>query len=101
MSRLLFQGVDGVADSSESLRINSLITEQRPLTTLREADKLHEECGVVAIYGHPHAAREALRSTPCSTAVRNPPASPPLTASISPTSRAWAWFLKFSRTTFS
>jgi amidophosphoribosyltransferase len=25
-------------------------------------DKLHEECGVVAIYGHPHAAREAYLS---------------------------------------
>jgi hypothetical protein len=65
-------------------------------------DKLHEECGVVAIYGHPHAAREAyLASTPCSIAARNPPASPPPTVRISPTSKAWAWFRKSSRTTFS
>ena len=59
MSRLLFQGVCGEPDLSESFRINSLVTEHRPLTTFREADKLREECGVVAIYGHPHAAREA------------------------------------------
>jgi amidophosphoribosyltransferase len=55
----LYQGIPGVIDTSESLRAKSLITDRRPLTTLREADKLHEECGVVAIYGHPHAAREA------------------------------------------
>ncbi|MGD1105512.1 MAG: amidophosphoribosyltransferase [Terracidiphilus sp.] len=59
MSRLLFQGVRGEPDLSESLRVESLITDHCPLTTPREADKLHEECGVVAIYGHPHAAREA------------------------------------------
>ena len=59
MSRLLFQGVRGKPDLSESIRIKSLITDHCSLTTLREADKLREECGVVAIYGHPHAAREA------------------------------------------
>jgi amidophosphoribosyltransferase len=59
MSRLLFQGVCGEPDLSESLRANELMTDHCPLTTLREADKLREECGVVAIYGHPHAAREA------------------------------------------
>jgi amidophosphoribosyltransferase len=30
--------------------------------TVASTDKLHEECGVVAIYGHPHAAREAYLS---------------------------------------
>ena len=84
MSRLLFQGVRGVADNSADFRANAkichperrssaaaddrvegpavafpLITDHCPLTPLREADKLREECGVVAIYGHPHAAREA------------------------------------------
>ncbi len=52
MSRLLFQGVEGVADLSESLRA-------RPLPTAADGDKLHEECGVVAIHGHPDAARQA------------------------------------------
>jgi amidophosphoribosyltransferase len=59
MSRLLFQGVRGVADLSESLHARPPIADQSPLTTVRETDKLREECGVVAIYGHPHAAREA------------------------------------------
>ena len=36
MSQLLFQGVRGELDLSESLRINSLITDHSPLTTLRE-----------------------------------------------------------------
>jgi amidophosphoribosyltransferase len=60
MSRLLFQGVPGVDDISESLRVQSTVHGSR--STVREADTLHEECGVVAIYGHPHAAREAYLS---------------------------------------
>jgi amidophosphoribosyltransferase len=28
------------------------------LQSIASGDKLHEECGVVAVYGHPHAARE-------------------------------------------
>jgi amidophosphoribosyltransferase len=77
---LLFQGVPGIADLSASLRVpssnchpeRSASAQPRcvvegpafgfPLTTAREADKLREECGVVAIYGHPHAAREAYLS---------------------------------------
>ena len=50
MSRVLFQGVPGVADISE------LLPRQRPVrrssvqpSTAGAADKLHEECGVVAI----------------------------------------------------
>ena len=30
-----------------------------PWSLVASGDELHEECGVVAIYGHPHAAREA------------------------------------------
>jgi amidophosphoribosyltransferase len=59
MSQLLFQGVDGVADISESLRVHNLSTDHCSLSTVPEGDELHEECGVVAIHGHPHAAREA------------------------------------------
>jgi amidophosphoribosyltransferase len=62
VTRLLFQGVNGVTDISRSLRANLPIAGHRPLTALREGDKLHEECGVVAVYGHPHAAREAYLS---------------------------------------
>src|SRR5580658_6576483 len=60
MSRLLFQGVPGVADISESIRARS--TARGPRLAPSNTDKLHEECGVVAIYGHPHAAREAYLS---------------------------------------
>ncbi len=64
MSRLLFQGVSGVADESNLLRIgsatSSLIPDPCPL--FPASDTLHEECGVVAVYGHPHAAREAYLS---------------------------------------
>jgi len=80
MTRLLYQGIEGVPDLSESLRAHGsrstvhdpqftlvagsafaspLIPVPCSLPPLREADKLREECGVVAIYGHPHAAREA------------------------------------------
>jgi len=59
MTHRLYQGIPGVIDASESLRTRSLIADGYPLTALHEADKLHEECGVVAIYGHPQAAREA------------------------------------------
>ena len=66
MSRLLFQGVDGVADNSESLRAQQPTTAHRSRPTIHDPrstdhadNKLHEECGVVAIHGHPHAAREA------------------------------------------
>ncbi len=84
MSRLLFQGVNGEPDVSESLRINQNVCHpERRDTKWSEVegplfafpfvpdpcslspgrvpvgDKLHEECGVVAIHNHPHAAREA------------------------------------------
>jgi amidophosphoribosyltransferase len=72
VSRLLFQGVNGVADRSEQIKATSARTNHReaanlvpsPLASqslqfIADGDELHEECGVVAIYGHPQAAREA------------------------------------------
>ena len=86
MTRLLYQGVEGVKDRSDELlcypthramklrdgwgtrRVEgsgvastcSLAPSlPRSLQFAASGDKLHEECGVVAIYGHPHAAREA------------------------------------------
>ena len=63
MSDLLFQGVLGEIDRSSALH------DQPPVIPLLgapgldfeigDADTLHEECGVVAIYGHPDAARQA------------------------------------------
>jgi len=81
MSRLLYQGVPGVADLSESILHNSRHPERAgsPQTGLRlwgdaakrvegpavsnvsddaEDPKLREECGVVAVHGHPDAARQ-------------------------------------------
>ena len=77
MSRLLFQGVNGEPDVSESLRINQNVCHpERRDTKWSEVegplfafpfvpdpcslspgrvpvgDKLHEECGVVAIHNH-------------------------------------------------
>ena len=54
MIKLLFQGVVGVEDSA-----GPLTTDHCPLSTADEGDTLHEECGVVAIHGHPDAARQA------------------------------------------
>jgi amidophosphoribosyltransferase len=64
MSRLLFQGVPGTTDVSEMLRTSADMERGREAANrrARSTDKLHEECGVVAIYGHPHAAREAYLS---------------------------------------
>src|SRR5450631_117874 len=57
MSRLLYQGVAGVTDAPESRWARSLTADQCSLSTVSE--KLREECGVVAIHGHPDAARQA------------------------------------------
>jgi amidophosphoribosyltransferase len=56
MSRLLFQGVPGIADTA-SRAADNLIPDSCSLTP--DSDKLREECGVVAIHGHPDAARQA------------------------------------------
>ncbi len=57
MSRLLYQGVPGIADTSALLRAQ--FTVHGSQSAVHDDDTLHEECGVVAIYGHPDAAREA------------------------------------------
>ena len=54
MTRRLYQGVPVVADTTRQL-----ITDHCPLITVAAGDTLHEECGVVAIHGHPDAARQA------------------------------------------
>src|ERR1039458_7770378 len=60
MSRLLFQGVPGITDESEVMKTSAGSRHGREavIRRARSTDKLHEECGVVAVYGHPHAARE-------------------------------------------
>ena len=60
MGRLLFQGVESDADESESLKAASSGTNGREaaIRRARNTDKLREECGVVAIHGHPDAARQ-------------------------------------------
>ena len=59
MRRLLHQGVEGELDFTDALRNPSL----RPLADANRgdgaSDKFHDECGVMAIHGHPDAAREA------------------------------------------
>jgi amidophosphoribosyltransferase len=61
MRRLLFQGVAGLADRSEQLQAGSGAKSGHQALTgsSASADKLREECGVVAIHGHPDAARQA------------------------------------------
>jgi amidophosphoribosyltransferase len=69
MSRLLFQGVEGAFDTTAELHNSmNLGAPSFPLLGTRETihrvchdpdPKLREECGVVAIHGHPEAAREA------------------------------------------
>ena len=76
MTRLLFQGVNGMTDQSEQMKAESRVPSPlvpagapsgrtlsdgvaQSLQFIANGDKLHEECGVVAIYGHPDAAREA------------------------------------------
>jgi amidophosphoribosyltransferase len=66
MRQLLYQGVSGVADRTADLRKQSAREPLVPgplvpqsLQLIAEGDELHEECGVVAIHGHPEAARQA------------------------------------------
>ncbi len=68
MMRLLFQGVPGVVDEPEVVKVGansgnshaaSLVPDPCSLFPVLEADKLREECGVVAIHGHADAARQA------------------------------------------
>jgi amidophosphoribosyltransferase len=57
MSPLLYQGVEGVADNTHQAA-KQLTTNHDPLATIAEDPKLKEECGVMAVYGHPEAARQ-------------------------------------------
>jgi amidophosphoribosyltransferase len=61
MSELLFQGVAGVTDRSEEIKALHCGKNSREAAVrrARSTDKPHEECGVMAIYGHPEAARQA------------------------------------------
>ncbi|MGD0902911.1 MAG: amidophosphoribosyltransferase, partial [Terracidiphilus sp.] len=60
MIRRLFQGVPGVAGTEPPAgsRVPSPSVPQS-LQFVAGSDELHEECGVVAIHGHPDAARQA------------------------------------------
>ena len=61
MIRRLYEGVDGIQELTNEIRLASasasLIPD--PSSLFPASDKLREECGVVAIHGHPDAAREA------------------------------------------
>jgi amidophosphoribosyltransferase len=61
MTRLLFQGIEGEFDASNELRTGSAASSlfPAPCSSSPVFDKLREECGVVAIHGHPDAARQA------------------------------------------
>ena len=62
MSELLFQGVESIADRSNLLLAecgNDIRSEVAVRGVQSTDDKLREECGVVAIHGHPDAARMA------------------------------------------
>ncbi len=61
MMRRLFQGVEGVVDATEQLcsGMDSSALIPDPCSLFPVSEKLHEECGVVAIHGHPDAARQA------------------------------------------
>ena len=56
--KLLFQGIEGVVDHSESLKTQRLHSERISPKLADDDPKLREECGVVAIHGHPDAARQ-------------------------------------------
>jgi amidophosphoribosyltransferase len=71
MNRVVFQGVEGEIDRSEFLKTDPVILSEahpcgvegpasRALLTRRKSEdpKLREECGVVAVHGHPDAARQ-------------------------------------------
>jgi len=102
MTQRLYQGVEGMIDASQALQLmkgtgfSPYIQNARSPRALAPEGifystgdpKLREECGVVAIHGHPNApAKPISASMPCSIAARNQPASLPPTAIIWPTSK--------------
>ena len=72
MIRLLCQGIEGQVDRTSELRAQAsfipdpcslkIAGAQPPASGAWDTDKLHEECGVVAIHNHPDAARQAYLS---------------------------------------
>jgi amidophosphoribosyltransferase len=61
MTRRLYQGVEGEIDATNSILLEGSQDPHRQSArdSADEDPKLHEECGVVAIHGHPDAARQA------------------------------------------
>src|ERR1700761_2424544 len=61
MIRHLYQGVPGAEDQTQAVAEQeaaaTLIPDPCSLVPVAEGDTLHEECGVMAVYGHPEAAR--------------------------------------------
>ena len=55
-SRLMYQGVPGVADDAQAATQRA---EMVPSPPVDSDPKLREECGVVAIHGHLDAAKMA------------------------------------------
>src|SRR6516165_7637131 len=60
MTQLLFQGIPGIAEVSNACHPERGQGPAFDGLSAPETDpKLREECGVVAIHGHPEAARQA------------------------------------------
>jgi glucosamine 6-phosphate synthetase-like amidotransferase/phosphosugar isomerase protein len=58
MTRVLFQGVEGEIDRGQAWVQLSASETLSNIPLLTDDPKLREECGVVAIHGHPDAARQ-------------------------------------------
>ena len=58
MTGCSFSGVDGI-ERSMQLDRESTAHQPQSMDSTTHFDKLREECGVVAIHGHPDAARQA------------------------------------------
>src|SRR5580658_9150704 len=58
MIRIAYQGVEGVADTTELSGQDSDFGVSDSSAVLQEDPKLREECGVVAVHGHADAARQ-------------------------------------------
>jgi len=58
VTQRLYQGVPGVVDRSHELRCSPTPLFPDPCSPIPAFDKLSEECGVVAVHGHPDAARQ-------------------------------------------
>ena len=61
MTRRLYEGVDGIRSPTNEIPVASASSALIPVpcSLFPAFDKLREECGVVAIHGHPEAARQA------------------------------------------